>query len=75
MTSEDLSDGMMLFNFQARYKHEFKEVLDHQKWGFDSLADCLKSVPHLIELIEIGKTFKLMPNKNPIEPEVCPNAH
>lgn len=71
MSLEDMADGMMLYNFQARYKHQFKEVLDHKKYGFDSLVDCLKSVPHLIEMIGIGKTFKLMPNKNPIQTEVC----
>jgi hypothetical protein len=65
MSSSDMEDGLMLFNFEPRYKYQFKESLDWKKFGFTSLVDCLKSMPQLVTLIPTGtNTYKLMPNKS-----------
>jgi hypothetical protein len=65
MSSSDMEDGLMLFNFEPRYKYQFKESLDWKKFGFASLVDCLKSMPQLVTLIPTGtNTYKLMPNKS-----------
>lgn len=65
MKMNDISDGLMIFNFDARYKHLYKESLNYQKFGYSSLADCLKTVPQFIQMIAVGtgSCFKLMPIK------------
>ena len=54
----------MLFNFDARYRQQFKTSFDYKTYGFNTLSDCLQSLPDVLEMIPTGtKTFKLMPIK------------
>ncbi|CAG2183717.1 unnamed protein product, partial [Oppiella nova] len=64
MAMPDMEDGLMLFNFAPRYRHQYKESFDFENYGFDNLAECLKTVPQLIQMMSVGtSTFKLMPVK------------
>lgn len=61
MSANDMKDGMMLFNIEARYFHQFKKALEWKKAGFNSLEECLKTVPSILTLIPCGHTFKVVP--------------
>ncbi|XP_054156530.1 uncharacterized protein LOC128954937 isoform X2 [Oppia nitens] len=74
MATPDLVDGIMLFNFAAQYRNQFKEQFDSQKFGFDTLAGCLQSVPELVKMIPVGTcTYKLLPNLDYINEMTIPS--